>query len=259
MSPRTVVLTFDNLGASAEIESGALPDGVAEDDHPSLRALPGLLDLLEELGLPATFFVEARNCEVHPTTVRGIAERGFEVGHHAWRHERWGDLDAAAEADVLARGARAFATIGVPVRGFRPPGGATSPRTAALLREHGMDWISPEGDRVAALGDGVLSVPFRWPLVDALYRFGPFAGLRAVHHLPADVLAPDEAAARLRAELDGDPGTPTPVLHPFLMEGPGEPDAHHGLLRWLAGRRDAGALRVLDGRTLADERRDATA
>lgn len=255
MSPRTVVLTFDNLGASAEIESGSLPEGTPEDDHPSLRALPALLDLLEELHLPGTFFVEARNCEVHPETVRSIAARGFEVAHHAWRHERWGELDPAAEERVLARGVAAFAGIDVPVRGFRPPGGATSPATPRLLREQGLDWCSPEGERVGPLSEEVTSVPFRWPLVDALYAYPPFAGLREDAGLPSAALSAPETAERLwrAVHAEPDPIAATLILHPFLMVGKDEPGAHHGLLRRLAAARDAGALRVVDGSTLVDE------
>ncbi len=257
MSGGTVMLTFDNLGAAAEVEAGLAPEDAPEDDHPSLRVLPLLLDLLDELALPATFFVEAVNCERHPAAVTTIAARGHEVAHHAWRHERWGELAPAREEAVLARGVAAFAALGLAVRGFRPPGGALRTASAALLRAHGLDWCSPEGTRAGLLAGDVVSVPFRWPLVDALYRYGPFAALREAHGMPAVPLGADAAGERLWGEVRAaeDPVAATLVLHPFLMAGEGEPDPHLRLLRRLAAARDRGELRVADGRTLADELR----
>jgi peptidoglycan/xylan/chitin deacetylase (PgdA/CDA1 family) len=207
--PRTVVLTLDNLGSVAEEGRGTWPGG-PDDDHPSLRALPRVLALLGELDLPATFFVEGVNAERHPAAVEAIAAGGHEVGLHAWRHERWADVPAAEQARLAERGVRALAALGVAVEGFRPPGGGLGEGGLAVLADAGLTWCSPEGEqagRDAATGMGVL--PFRWPLVDAVYRYAPLA---------ERVLEPAEATARLRAELDGAGEPAVLVLHPFLFD-----------------------------------------
>ena len=77
MTPRTVVLTFDNLGEAADLERGGEPRG----DHPSVTVvLPRLLDALDEHRLRVTFFVEGVNTDLYPDAVREIARRGHELG-----------------------------------------------------------------------------------------------------------------------------------------------------------------------------------
>ena len=48
----------------------------------------GLLDLLDELGLKATFFVAGVTAERHPAALVDVVERGHEVGCHGYEHTR---------------------------------------------------------------------------------------------------------------------------------------------------------------------------
>jgi peptidoglycan/xylan/chitin deacetylase (PgdA/CDA1 family) len=249
-----VVLTFDNLGEASELEQGRWPPGRPTGEHPSVvEALPRVLGLLDELGLRATFFVEAVNTRAYPEAVCSIAAHGHEIGCHAWRHERWDGLDPAAERDVLERSLAAFAALGIEVRGFRPPGGGISAATEALLRSAGVRWYSAEGAGAGVDADGLVQLPFRWPLVDATYLHVPFSERRAELGLPAEPLPPDAFLDRIRHELgtEPDPVAATLVLHPFLIPGAG--DAHERLLRELA----AGPAEVLPGAELAQRLRRA--
>ena len=206
-----VVLTFDNLDDAAAGE------------------LPVLLDLLEELELRATYFVEAINARERPMAVREIAARGHEVGFHAWQHERWGELDADREAELVERGVAAFASVGVEVEGFRPPGGALTPRTLSLLAEAGLSWCSPEGVRAGVDAEtGIAVLPFRWPLVDATYLHPPMGGL----------LSAADAERRLQAVLDSTPEPAVLILHPFLALHHEVRAAQARLLRRLAADRE---------------------
>jgi peptidoglycan/xylan/chitin deacetylase (PgdA/CDA1 family) len=255
-APRTVVLTFDNLGEAAELERGQWPADRPMGDHPSVtRVLPRLLDLLDELALRATFFVEAVNTREYPDAVGEIARRGHEIGFHAWCHERWGALEPAQERDIIERGRAAYADHGLAVRGFRPPGGGLSDRTVPLLTEAGFDWMSPEGDRAHRDPAGMAVIPFRWPLVDATYLYEPFAGVRARLGLPGPPIDAADADGRLLDELaaDRDPLSATLILHPFLAADASVRDAHERLLRRLAAERDAGRMRVVPGAVVADE------
>src|SRR4051812_19884491 len=220
MAPATVVLTFDNLGEASELEQGPWPAGRPTGAHPSVvDALPRLLELLDELGLRATFFVEAVNTRACPEAVRSIAAHGHEIGCHAWRHERWDGLDPAAERDVLQRSLAAFAELGIEVCGFRPPGGGISAATGTLLRRAGVRWYSAGGAGAGGDADGVVRLPFRWPLVDATSLRVPFSARRTELGLPAEPLRPDAFLDRIRHELrtEPDPVAATLVLHPFLM------------------------------------------
>jgi peptidoglycan/xylan/chitin deacetylase (PgdA/CDA1 family) len=210
----TLVLTFDNLGEASALERGEQP--VAPGRDPSVtKALPWLLDQLDEHGLIATFFVEAINCELYPDAVQEIVAGGHEVGHHGWSHETWRDLSPQDERDVLVRGLTAFETLGVRPRGFRPPGGDLTERSPALLRELGFEWCSPVGER-AELRDGLVYVPFDWELVDAYHLMDSFSGLRVSRGDPEPRRAPAGLADWLAHRLAAG-GCQTLILHPFLM------------------------------------------
>src|ERR1700761_866611 len=143
---RTIVLTFDNLGEASSLQRGTWDPHTPLGEDPSVTtALPRLLDALDDNRLTATFFVEAGNAELNPRALREIANRGHEVGAHGWRHEQWGELspEPRHERELLELATRALADRGLPVSGFRPPGGAFTPQTMGLLRELGYAWCSP--------------------------------------------------------------------------------------------------------------------
>jgi peptidoglycan/xylan/chitin deacetylase (PgdA/CDA1 family) len=228
---RALALTFDNLGAAAERERGDAPP----EPHPSLALLPGLLELLHELELTATFCVEAINTDEHPDAVRMIAAAGHQIALHGWAHERWeGDVES------MVRARDAFAALGIHPTGYRPPGGALPPGALGALKAAGLTWCSPEGDHPYVDDDtGIVVVPFRWPLVDATYLHVPFGDLRERLGLPREPLSAAETECRLRAELAGDAVL---ILHPFLAADPDVRAMHERLLRHIAAERDAGAL-----------------
>jgi peptidoglycan/xylan/chitin deacetylase (PgdA/CDA1 family) len=247
VTSRTVVLTFDNLGEAAELERGAPPRG----DHPSVTAvLPRLLAVLDELELRVTFFVEGINTELYPDAVREIARRGHEIGCHGWRHERWDRLGPDEEGGVLARCSQAFGSLGIRLRGFRPPGGNLSAAGWRPLAALGFDWCSPAGTRAEA-GEDMVVLPFRWELVDATYLLGHFDGLRRELGLPSEALAPEDFERRLWAELAAWPAHEPAViiLHPFIALDEAAWAMHRRVLGRLA------ELRVLPGGELADELR----
>lgn len=216
--PRTVVLTFDNLGEASVLQRGQWDGEPPLGQHPSVTvALPRLLEELDRLQLKATFFVEAINCELNPAAVRQIAAGGHELGIHGWRHEPWSSLDPARERELLERSVDAFDVLGIDAPGFRPPGGAVNPQTPGLLRELGLSWASPHGDGPSVDPDGFAWIPFDWELVDAYHlmeHFAPNRESRGDRHKPHD---PDAAYQRISKRLDDGPEVQTIILHAFLM------------------------------------------
>jgi len=218
-------LTFDNLGEAAELEMGALGDDAALGRHETaLEVVPRLLGQLEERGIAATFFVEGLNAELYPELLREIDARGHEVAYHAWRHEQWGALDAAGQAENLARGVAAFERIGIEVAGLRPPGGLLGPGGPGVLREAGLRYCSPAGTG-AGVEAGVALLPFQWRHLDASCVLPPLAAVREQMAGSPDPIEPAAFVDSLRAEIDrlaDDGGYMAIVLHPFMLDWLGE-------------------------------------
>ncbi len=104
--PRTMYLTFD--------------------DGPSEENTAAVLDILQERGIKATFFVVGENVRRHPETARRIVEEGHTIGIHCNSHE-YEDIYASVEA-YLADFQEAYDAVrevtGVEVQLFRFPGGS---------------------------------------------------------------------------------------------------------------------------------------
>ncbi len=238
-----VSVTVDNLGEAAEIELGLrAPDAPLGGHYSVTTALPIMLDALAAARLSATFFVEGINAEIYPEALATIAEAGHELAYHAWCHEEWSSLDAAAEVANLDRGLAALRAIGVEAVGFRPPGGRITPRTLDLLASRGLRHCSPAGSAAGIL-DGVAVLPFSWPAVDAFHVLPVFAALR--EHLTQD--GEPGGVEALRAALLGSiegalaAGThATLVLHTWMIEL--ELDAVREVLARVREAVDAGEL-----------------
>lgn len=218
-------LSFDNLGEAAELELGALPAGAALGEHFTVtRALPALLDALRGRDFAATFFVEGLNAELYPDALVAIAAAGHEVAYHAWRHEQWGERSAGAQAENLARGRAAFDSLGLTLKGLRPPGGQLGAGGLEVLREAGLRYCSPAGEG-ASSADGVALLPFQWRHVDATCVLPPLAPIREQIAGSPNVLDPGAFLAHLEAELErlvSEGGFATFVLHLFMLDWLGE-------------------------------------
>lgn len=229
-------LSFDNLGEAAELELGALPADAPLGEHfTATRVLPSLLAALGERDLAATFFVEGLNAELYPDALRAIATGGHEVAYHAWRHEQWGELSAAEQAENLARGLTAFRDLGggrgielkgmgIGLTGMRPPGGQLGAGGLDVLREAGLRYCSPAGAG-AGVKDGIALLPFQWRHVDATCVLPPLAPVREQMTGSPDPLGPDAFLAHLEGEIERlarEGGFATIVLHLIMLDWLGE-------------------------------------
>jgi peptidoglycan/xylan/chitin deacetylase (PgdA/CDA1 family) len=212
-------LTFDNLGEAAEMEAGAV---VAEPGRhfTATRVVPEILAMLAQRGLPATFFVEGINAELYPALLQEIAAGGHEIAYHAWRHEQWGDLTAAEQAENLGRGLEAFHGLGLQVAGMRPPGGSLGAGGVGILREAGLRYCSPAGAG-AGEEDGIALLPFQWRHVDAACTLPPLTSAREQIGGSPDPVDPPAFLASLLAEIDAlgkRGGYVAIVLHPVMLD-----------------------------------------
>ncbi|GIG36618.1 polysaccharide deacetylase family protein [Cellulomonas pakistanensis] len=112
------------------------------DDGPDPAHTPGLLDLLADRGLRATFFVLADAAEAHPELVRRLVDEGHELALHGPDHGRLNRLQDAEAARVVADARRRVeAVAGVPVTLFRPPYGAHRPGSLRAWTRSGLDVV----------------------------------------------------------------------------------------------------------------------
>ena len=81
-----------------------------------------LLDMLDEVGVRATFFVLGNVAEAYPGLVREVAHRGHEVGSHTHSHDLIFRTEPAAFRADVERSLEGLRDLtGQPVLGFRAP------------------------------------------------------------------------------------------------------------------------------------------
>jgi peptidoglycan-N-acetylglucosamine deacetylase len=84
------------------------------------------LDVLQQLGVRATFFLVGELCAAQPERVRAIAERGHELAGHGYTHRRFTTLSRAALASELLRTSALLPPRRAKRQLVRPPYGAVS-------------------------------------------------------------------------------------------------------------------------------------
>jgi peptidoglycan/xylan/chitin deacetylase (PgdA/CDA1 family) len=113
------------------------------DDGPHPDNTPRLLDILDETGVPATFFFQGSTAEKHSHLVQAVFERGHVIGNHSFQHM---DARKVATRDFVNDVLRAQRTLECIVghelsRLFRPPYGSTTLRTLLALRSEGFQFV----------------------------------------------------------------------------------------------------------------------
>jgi peptidoglycan/xylan/chitin deacetylase (PgdA/CDA1 family) len=236
--PAAIAVTFDNLGEAADLERGQWPAGEPLGHHPSVtHALPRVLDVLAELELRATFFVEGVNAELYPDALLAIAGAGHEVALHGWRHEVWSDLDASEERRLLRRGVDALGELSLTPAGFRPPGGRLTASSAEALAQAGFAYCSPAGEG-AGMRDGLAVLPFRWTLIDAFHYLPSFGARRQAAVGSPDPLTPGTFSATVEQAVRHavhEGGFLATLFHPFLADADERLDAMRAVLTTIHG------------------------
>ena len=106
------------------------------DDGPD-DLTPKYLDLLDDLGVPATFFVAGELAAPRPDLVREYIRRGHQLANHGFDHQSFPKL---SRRDLLDQVRRTDAAIGGQVTGrpwVRPPHGALDTSSLLTLRAAG--------------------------------------------------------------------------------------------------------------------------
>jgi peptidoglycan/xylan/chitin deacetylase (PgdA/CDA1 family) len=211
-------LTFDNMGSAAAVGRGETFGRGRDDEGPT--GYPEALDVLDRLGLKATFFIEGWNALFNPDAVRAVA-RQHEIGLHGWIHEVFHTLSREDAQSRMSNALAAFQRIDVDPIGFRAPGGQRGPYSMDLVRDLGLafdssvdhgpdDPIDAQAHPAAfILESGVPSVPWQWAMIDYYHYYMHPDGARTPDQLENYYIDRIDAAATAASLC-------TMILHPFV-------------------------------------------
>jgi len=246
-------LTFD-----VDAETPILAQGRHYADHLMVMShqsygpdvgVPRILDLLDDLGVPATFFVPGWVAEHRPGLAARIVDRGHEVAHHSYSHRSPVTMSAAEERADFERALAVFAAQDIAISGHRAALWGASRQTPELIAEFGLEYDSSlMGDdrpyRIATDRGPIIELPVHWSLDDwEQYAFLPDPHIGAVIESPAKV------AQMWRAELDAMRSYRclfNLCVHPFLSGRPSRIVALRGLIEEALALGDVSFLRCRD-------------
>ena len=128
-------------------EYSRLVDPSGSEEGPSFYdAVPRFLDLFDQYGLKATFFMVGRDghTPAHRDWVREIANRGHEIGNHSYTHPyNFRQLDRGGREQEIAETEKVIEDItGAKPVGFRTPSGDLDTDTLSMLSERGYEYES---------------------------------------------------------------------------------------------------------------------
>lgn len=259
-----VMLGFDVDGPSATInrnpEAERMPSTLSQGDFGPRVAVPRILDLLRERGVPATFYVPGWIAERFPHTVEQIASAGHELGHHGYLHEPPASLSRDEEAAVLDRSIEILERIGgTRPLGYRSPSWELSEHSLDLLVERGFVYDSSlMGNDAPYLvedssGHSIVEIPVHWSLDDHPYfAFNPATNRTNVMASPAHVYdvwaaAFDELYERGRAFIL--------TMHPWIIGRAGRLQMLARLIEHMQQRPGVSFQRAIDVATVFDATR----
>ena len=126
------------------------------DDGPTGRYTAQLLDMLEEKGVRATFFVCGYRVAQYPALTAQIAEGGHEIGLHGFSHAYFSKLSGKELDDELTRSCHLIAEAsGTAPTLVRPPGGLMPEKDGGVFSEYSVilwsvdpeDWATHSAER----------------------------------------------------------------------------------------------------------------
>jgi peptidoglycan/xylan/chitin deacetylase (PgdA/CDA1 family) len=105
------------------------------DDGPS-EYTPGVLRVLAEHDVPATFFVLGERATAMPHVVRAVAQAGHEVASHGWSHTAFTELDSESLSSEIRRTQdKIREATGCESRDVRPPYGRYDGQVVSWLAD----------------------------------------------------------------------------------------------------------------------------
>lgn len=247
------LITFD-----VDAETPVLAEGRRYGEHAMTMShqsygpdvgVPRLLDLLDDLQVPATFFVPGWVAEQRPGLSERIQGRGHEVAHHSYSHRAPTHMTPEEERADFERALQVFADQDIEIHGHRAAMWEATWNTANLVAEHGLVYDSSlmGDDKPYLLDTGagrIVELPVHWSLDDwQQYAFLPEPAIGS------GIESPGKALEMWKAELDAMRHYGclfNLTSHPFLTGRPSRTLALRELIEHAQDRGDVRFARCVD-------------
>lgn len=102
---------------------------ISFDDGPAVKYTPGILQVLKDENIKASFFCIGNRIAGNENILKQIKEEGHIIGNHSFSHHFWFDLYSAKkmQQDLVQMNAEMKRVTGLTPKLFRPPYGVTNP------------------------------------------------------------------------------------------------------------------------------------
>lgn len=104
----TIDLAAEFFWISLDERAKHMPKTLSLGQYGMTHGLPRMLDLLDEFGIKATFFVPGKTAEVYPDAIREVAERGHEIACHGYEYENFGLLEYDEQKERIGKAVEAI-------------------------------------------------------------------------------------------------------------------------------------------------------
>jgi peptidoglycan/xylan/chitin deacetylase (PgdA/CDA1 family) len=142
------------------MESSEKTIALTFDDGPDASSTLEVVNILNEYGIPGTFFLIGEQIERYPDTVKAIAYGGHSLGNHSWSHIRPTDISPEAVMDEVDKAEQQLASYGAAAKLYRPPYGLVNRSQMPMLIEAGyrivswsvdsMDWYFEKPEQIVS-------------------------------------------------------------------------------------------------------------
>lgn len=203
-----ILLTFEHQsGEGAPLLPGERPNYMigGHMDYGGRRGIWNILELLDKLGVKATFCICGTTAEKYPDAVRAAQKAGHEIAGMSYSFERVRAAPIARERAIVRKTVAALKDVcGVEIKGWRCPDYRISPNTLDILAAEGFVWDSSLlNDDLPILfdcsGRQFLELPFTTSTADKTFIGYPYPqrggpdGLADVWNSEFDVLYRESA------------------------------------------------------------------
>ncbi len=190
--------------------------------------VPRILQMLKDVGQPATFFIPGVTAERYPQMVEQVLESGHEIAHHSHTHRQAVHLTLDEERRDFDLAMKALGRFGITPKGHRAAMWQPSWQTPSLVAEFGLKYDSSLMDSdtpylIETESGTVAELPPHWSLDDwEQYAFLPEPHLGGIIQSPtivADMWINEIDAMRRHGSLF------MLTCHPFLTGRAGRLEA----------------------------------